>query len=851
MSKYFTQFEDTVIGATEAGWTQLGGATTAHVPAYAAAGVNPVKRRYSALTPGGAGSFELLQYDACNADANRANFDICTLVIGALCTATTVRVAYARGQGSGTVTDYYAVSIVLATGVVSLLKRVASANSTITTGTDATTITPTSAFFVRFRGNGTTLQVRVWLASLGMAGEPTTWLINTTDSSLSAAGWIARGGFGSGLVTALAFFSVGTNGDSAPCPRTNAEALAEIASQQFKPVIIAEMTATGYDSGGAPYTKTINAYVATRGYTSQQQDTPSNKHYRAYISKVPTINRRMGAGLAGEVSVDFGDLEITNVRTAARGPGVLDEWLRAYWKRDYVRLYLGATHWPRHDFRPMLVGRLGMPTAPRVGLIKFPVAGLSDAFNVPIQSSKFTSGEYVDQYKPKLFGVPYMVEPPKTDLTNLIYSVSDGYWANTGETVFDNGVSLTTAAFSVTAVNTGTGEITLSANHGMVNGYRLQWQFGTPPMAMTVGTPYYYVVGTTAGTNKLKLSLTLGGAAITGGAGTTGALCAGFGWRFDNATGELTLAAANAGRIMVQYARYNVDSSLLGMGSIYASVLSALGISANFIDTGSLAALKTIETSDVTGQYGFWYDTRLHLGSEVMQQMAQQSFTWYAISPDGLFQCGKIALPSSTAVTSFTEGDVVAGSLQLVEVIRAVDFSKAECTFEPWYVTGGPLQNSGQLASPFAQQAMQLKTFLSVASYTGAGTPLDNYPNNTDATVGKRFEFATTNNVIAANMRDKLKDLYLKRLGVFEFQTHRRAMFADTGQPLSIGDTISLTHSRLGWKSYGAGTVSPDNSSAFDATKAVVVGIETDLLNTVKLRVVRQLPGYYSTTDLN
>ncbi len=241
--KYFTQWERDVIGSTEAGWTQLGGATTAHVPAYAAPGENPINRRYSKVTPGGAGSFELLKFDAVDADANRDKFDICTLVPAALCTATTVRIAYARGQGSGTVTDFYAVSIVLATGVISLLKRVASANSTVTTATDATTITPTSQFFVRFRGNGSTLQVKVWSAALGMAGEPTAWNISTTDPSLTAAGWIARGGFGAGLITSLAFFAVGTNGDTAVCPRTNAE-FYDWATKQNQRCVIAELDAT-------------------------------------------------------------------------------------------------------------------------------------------------------------------------------------------------------------------------------------------------------------------------------------------------------------------------------------------------------------------------------------------------------------------------------------------------------------------------------------------------------------------------------------------------------------------------------------------------------------------------------
>lgn len=848
MTKYFTQWESDTIGATEAGWTQLGGATTAHVPAYAAAGVNPVKRRYSALTPGGAGTFELLQYDACNADANRANFDICTLVIGALCTATTVRVAYARGQGSGTVTDYYAVSIVLATGVISLLKRVASANSSVATATDATTCTPTSAFFVRFRGNGTTLQVRVWLASLGMAGEPTTWAINTTDASLSAAGWIARGGFGSGLVTALAFFSVGTNGDSAVCPRTNAEVATAAASKSFKPNVLGDLAFTGYDSGGAPYTKTIYGYVATRTITTAEQDTPSRKTYRNYIKKAPTISRQMGADLAGPVSTGFGNLVLTNPRSTARGPGVLDDWLRLRPIRSAVTLYLGDERWPKHDYRVVLVGRLGEPVATSVSEITFDVRDFSDFLDVDIQTSLFTSGDYIDQRKPIFWGQMGgdashgvgQIEPPLTDSVNLIYTISDASvqpWSPATSApsclVRDNQVEIRTALLTNTSVSGN--ELTFSANHGMVVNYMLQTPLtGALPGGLTNGTNYW--VQSVSALNKCTLSATRGGAVqvLT----TTTPIAntfRGYGYTIVN-TGPSTiqLAAAPVGRITVS----DVISSAAGLTTfdIASDICTRAGLSANYGPTYGAAAGFTFDMA-------YWQGTQKRSARDVLNDIMAGSLGWYAFTLDGLLVTDAVSLPLSTSVKSFVEGDVNAGpdgkqsTLRQTGRIRAKDMTKAQVSVKPWFVTAGPFQTG-------AQAALQLKSFRTVSSYGAASTPLDNYPTSTDS--DKRF----VADYYATNSAPDYTALYKLPIGIYEFETHLGGLFTSTG-PLSIGDTISLTHSRMGWKSFGAGTVSPDNASAFDATKAVVCGIETNLKDMVKLRVYRQIPGYYPTTDLN
>lgn len=834
MTKYFTQWDSDTIGSTEAGWTQLGGATTAHVPAYASTTANPIKRRYSALTPGGSGAFEFLQHDASAADANRANFDICTMVLGSLCTATTVTVAYARGQGTGTITDYYGISLVLSTGVVTLVKRVASVNTNITTGTDATTITPSSNFFVRFRGNGTTLQVRVWAASLGMAGEPTTWLINTTDSSLSAAGWIARRGFGSGLVTALAFWAVGTNGDSAPCPRTNTEYTAWLDSQSAIRCVLAEMSATGYDSGGSPYTKTVNVYLSNHGYTSQQQDTPSLRHYDNYIQQIPTFTREMSTALSGQATTGFGDLIISNpVETIASG-GVRDNWLRMKWNRNYLKLYLGDPSWPKHDFRLMIYGRVGMPSAPTLGQIKFPIADLSDFFNAPIVTSVFSSGQYLDQIKPKLLGTVQQLEPPLTDTSTLTYTIDNGSLSSAINDARDDGVAIGTGqTLSISAVNAGTGDIT-SNSHGMIAGYRLQWVSGTPPLGMSLSTDYW-VIAAGLTTNVFRLSATMGGAAITGGGtGITGQFV-GYGFYFTLASGTMTLVASPAGRVTVGA----TDATGYPDDLVNEVAFNALGMSLNFKDAATFSSLRT----DYTGKGisgGLWLQPGRNLATDVLPAIARGFNIWYGFTSDALLQVGALGLPAATAVASFTESDVVAGSLRLVDVIRPIDFSVTPFSYQPWFLTGGPIQTG-------LQESLQGKTFLSAYSYGAASTPLDNYPASSDANRSASFDTLVLGSTGATALRADMVALYLSKLGIFEFTTRLSAF------NLNIGDTISLTHPRYHWKQWtGADDASPDNTATVDSRLAVVIGIATDVAKgQTKIKCFRRIPGYYPTADLN
>lgn len=857
MSKYFTQSESDVIGATEAGWTQLGGATTAHVPDYADYAVNPVKSRYLKLTPGGAGSFELLQYDACNADANRANFDICTLVIGALCTATTVRVAYARGQGSGTVTDHYSVSVVLSTGVITLGKRVASANSPITTATDSTTITPTSAWFARFRGNGTTLQVRVWPASLGMAGEPTTWAINTTDASLSAAGWIARGGFGAGLVTALSFFSVGTNGDTAPCPRTNAE-FYDWANKPNQRCIIAELQATGYNSGASPYTKTINAYVSNLGYTSQQQDTPSLKHYDNYISTVPTFSRNMGEALTGPSQVGFGELVLKNPAVANSGAGRLDDWIRARWNRNYLRMFVGSRDWPRHDFRPIVTGRLGIPSAPSPDLIRFPIADLSDFFNVELSRNRFSSGDFINRAKQKHYGLSRCIEL-QVDSASKVATITDGFTNDMNDAtyrIFDaTGDGFThiggtkSATLAISSVDAAADTITANAAHNLQAGYRVRFSVGTVPTGLSLNTNYWVLAAGLTST-AFKVTATKGSTTpvdLTSGTGT--ANITSYGYTFST-SGTVEFVNLPVGRAFLFSA-----TSVAG-GSATATIrdiaFNDAGLSLNFKDGASFTAALATDTSagDLHAPIDKGYTCRAAL-----DLVAQRCRVWYGFSADGLLQTGAIGLPGSTAVRSFTSSDIKLAGVSLTKIDRPIDFTRTRIYTGPWYCLGAQPQISGVdlngTNDPGTNSAELFSGHTATGAYTGygaAGIPLDDHPDQTDSTTTGAFD--TYHGDVTA-----LVNFYKWPMGFFEIKTKFGALWT-TSKPLSLGDTISLDYPRLGWKNYtGSDDLSPDNTGDYDARFAVVSGISVNLSappdEQVVLRVYRPVRGYFPAADLN
>lgn len=69
-------------------------------------------------------------------------------------------------------------------------------------------------YWMRFQVHSTALKFRRWAGAIG--DEPVAWDIETTDSDISAAGWVGFFAFGDGEILELDLIGVGTNGDAAP-----------------------------------------------------------------------------------------------------------------------------------------------------------------------------------------------------------------------------------------------------------------------------------------------------------------------------------------------------------------------------------------------------------------------------------------------------------------------------------------------------------------------------------------------------------------------------------------------------------------------------------------------------------
>lgn len=858
MTRYFTQWDDDTIDSTIAGWThRTAGTAPTYVPKY---GTPAVKRRYLQHKPGTTSDLRgLITWDAIDGDANRATFDALTLIKMDDWTGDYAEIWGRVAMSGTTITDGYRVRVIRAGGAnnIRVDKRVASVTTTAI-GTATVTMSAGKSYYVRFQANGTAIKVRVWDAALGMAGEPTTWDVSITDAGVSAAGYIGLAAVSSSTshITPFNFFAVGTNGDSAVAPRTNAEFLAWVEKPNVR-CVLAELPATGYDSGGSPYTKTVRAYVSNIGYTSAQQDSPSLQHYDAYIASIPTFSRQMGADLVGPVSVGFGDLVLRNAASGTAGR--LDDWLRVSWRRDVVmRMWIGDPSWPRHDFRALMVGRLGRPTAPSMDVLKFPIADLSDSMNVPIQT-RYTSGALNGQLKPAMIGDLYGgCEPPLEDAATLTYKLSDqaitslvapaGTDGEQSMVVYDNGVDVSTDnAFTgirktVTAVNAATDTLT-SAGHGMLADAQVVFHSGTPPAPLTTLTSYY-VISAGLTTDDFRLAVTRGGAAINITGTTTGAAYRGTNYKVDFANATLTLLATPAGRVTV-YGFRDDSYAEWTIGRLYEeAVFNRGGVSLNFKDSPAFTAMHTTCSGKYYG--GIWLDgNTMRTAFDVCQKISSGSLSWFGFTFDGLMQVGMISLPAASAVRSFSAADTLAGSLKMNSRIRARNYTNAIITLAPWFLKSGGIPGP----NPALARGYTIGT---PNAYAAAGTPLDDHPDQLDAAKTDQVDTIVATTDIIESL---LKGVFKKDLGLFEFRTTLAALWHSNG-PLSIGDTISLEHPRLGWKNYtGSDDPSPDNTADYDARNAVVMGIDVNLSNPVDqqvtLKVYRPIPGYYPTANLN
>lgn len=154
-------------------------------------------------------AYRLLTWDALDADANRANTDILVRVRSSNSSLEQYRLM-ARGSGAAGSETGYCLRLF---GPTMTMMRFASGSSFNVGSSASIPNTVSNAwYYARFRVNGTSLQGKFW-----KDGDPEPdWQVSGTDSSITAAGWVGVMGWSSTNTRDMDWFSVGTNGDTAP-----------------------------------------------------------------------------------------------------------------------------------------------------------------------------------------------------------------------------------------------------------------------------------------------------------------------------------------------------------------------------------------------------------------------------------------------------------------------------------------------------------------------------------------------------------------------------------------------------------------------------------------------------------
>ncbi|MEA3242329.1 MAG: hypothetical protein U9Q19_02675 [Pseudomonadota bacterium] len=174
------------------------------------------------VNPGTTNVRRLVSWDDLDSDANRDDSELLVRVrAGATTNYNNMFSLMLRGSGAAGSENGY--TLWMDGNDLELRKYVAGANSNLSTITSfvhafkSSSTWDYSYFWLRFRANGTSLKAKAWSEN---QNEPDTWLIDETDSSISAAGWCGLCNFdaiGTQYVNAD-YFSIGTNGDSPTVP---------------------------------------------------------------------------------------------------------------------------------------------------------------------------------------------------------------------------------------------------------------------------------------------------------------------------------------------------------------------------------------------------------------------------------------------------------------------------------------------------------------------------------------------------------------------------------------------------------------------------------------------------------
>lgn len=154
----------------------------------------------------------LLSWNTVDADSGRADVEVLARMRSSSTSAGQLRLTV-RGSGAAASEAGYSVELCSSSASNMRISKLVAGTQTLI-GTDyAFTFAANTWYYVRFRANGTALKARVWADG---AVEPTSWHLEVTDSSITAAGWIGASNIESTGTRDWDWFSIGTSGDTAP-----------------------------------------------------------------------------------------------------------------------------------------------------------------------------------------------------------------------------------------------------------------------------------------------------------------------------------------------------------------------------------------------------------------------------------------------------------------------------------------------------------------------------------------------------------------------------------------------------------------------------------------------------------
>lgn len=214
MAQYFTDFGGYTAGSLPADWSVR--FTTA--PWSVVADASSISGKALRLVAPASSAVYGVSWSDIDADVDRANSEILIRFRNFGRNTGTILSPFARGSGGAATGTYFGGSINTNTTPDALraVKRVSGTFTTISAVDSPSQIALGAAYWMRTRVNGSSVSVRIWEDG---SVEPAAWQVETTDTAISAAGWVglafgALSGPGSDGC-GIDWFSVGTNGDSA------------------------------------------------------------------------------------------------------------------------------------------------------------------------------------------------------------------------------------------------------------------------------------------------------------------------------------------------------------------------------------------------------------------------------------------------------------------------------------------------------------------------------------------------------------------------------------------------------------------------------------------------------------